>query len=851
MKTFLKIIGVLFLVIIALMIILPLFFKDDLVNLAKEKANEQLNAELQFEDFGVNLFSNFPDITLNAEKISIINKEPFAGDTLAWINDLEITVDLWSVITGDQIIIEGVTAHEPDIFVFVAQDGSANYEIFKETEETDTASNPMKFDLQGYEIIKADIAYIDNASGMSVFLKNMNHSGRGNFSAETFELTTETKVEELTYEMSGVKYLNKVTADLEMQLEADMPQQKFTLLDNKLLINNLPLEFEGYVRLLEEATEMDLKFSSPEAKLTEIISLIPAIYAENFEDLQSSGELKFNGFARGRMTEEEIPQFKIDLNVNNGSLKNLDMPSAIENININMTIENSGSTIETVVVNIEQFSFNMSGEPFVGNLLVRNFETGPNFKAKLRGKINLTELNNAMKMENVEQLSGIINADFSASGNLANMEANRASEKINADGSLSFSNIVYKTDETPELKVSSGNLTFTPRQINLNNFSSSFGESDLRASGELTNVFSYFLSDGILNGNLTLNSNYLNLNPFLSEDETAAATEERSNIQKVEIPSNINFTASAKFNTLVFDNLEMKNVTGKINVKNSRVNLENLRSELLDGVLTATGYYEVADNGNPRISFNLDVNNFKIKETYEKFVTVQKFAPMAKYIGGNFGAYLSLSTPLNEQMEPIWNEFNSSGTLKLNRAEIKDFKPFDVLGDRLKINELKNPVITNVNPSYKIQNGEFTLSPFSYEVGNYTATLSGSNRIDGTLNYKMGIDIPAANLKNNANQAISNLLNTDVDLVKENTVKVAALIGGTINDPNVSVKAGDIVSDTKEQITETIKSEAKEKIEETKAEVKDTVESVVEEKVDTVKKEVEKKVKDKLKDLFK
>ena len=508
MKTFLKIIGILFLVIIALMIILPLFFKDDLVNLVKEKANEQINAELQFEDFGMNLFSNFPDVTVSAEKIAIINKEPFAGDTLARVNDLEITVDLWSMISGDQITIEGISVHEPDIFVYVAEDSSANYEIFKEPETADTSSSQMKFDLQNYEIVNANIAYFDKTSDMNVFMKNMNHSGSGNFSADNFEFTTETKVEELTYEMSGVKYLNKVYADLEMKLEADMEEQKFTLLDNKLKINNLPLEFEGYVKLLEEGTEMDLKFSSPEAKLTEIISLVPAIYSENVEDLQSSGELKFSGFVRGTMTEEEIPKFKIDLNVNNGSLKNSDMPSAIENINVNMTVENSGTTVEAVVVNIEQFSFNMSGEPFVGNLLVRNFETGPNFKAKLRGKINLAELNNAMKMEDVKQLSGIINADFSASGNLANMEANRAAENINADGSLSFSNIVYEANEMPELKVSSGNLTFTPKQINLNNFSSSFGESDLRASGELTNVFSYFLSDGILNGNLALNSNY-------------------------------------------------------------------------------------------------------------------------------------------------------------------------------------------------------------------------------------------------------------------------------------------------------------------------------------------------------
>jgi hypothetical protein len=56
----LKITGIVILVIIILMIILPFLFKDQIVTLVKAKANENVNAVVNFEDAGLNLFSNFP-----------------------------------------------------------------------------------------------------------------------------------------------------------------------------------------------------------------------------------------------------------------------------------------------------------------------------------------------------------------------------------------------------------------------------------------------------------------------------------------------------------------------------------------------------------------------------------------------------------------------------------------------------------------------------------------------------------------------------------------------------------------------------------------------------------------------
>jgi hypothetical protein len=129
----------------------------------------------------------------------------------------------------------------------------------------------------------------------------------------------------------------------------------------------------------------------------------------------------------------------------------------------------------------------------------------------------------------------------------------------------------------------------------------------------------------------------------------------------------------------------------------------------------------------------------------------------------------------------------------------------------------------------------------------YDVVASGSNGIDQTIDYSLGVKIPASNLKEKGNKAISSILKKDVQLITANTVEVKANIKGTINDPSVSTSAGDIVEDTKKQVTEQVKEEVSKQIEEKKQEVQQQVEK----KVDTVKTKLQKEATKKLKDLFK
>ena len=108
MKKILLIVGGLFVVLIAAAIIIPIVFKDDIKAEIDKVIAQQVNADVNFsaDDFGLSLFSDFPNVSAELNNFSIVGKEPFKGDTLTSIKSFQVSIDLMSVLFGDEMKID-------------------------------------------------------------------------------------------------------------------------------------------------------------------------------------------------------------------------------------------------------------------------------------------------------------------------------------------------------------------------------------------------------------------------------------------------------------------------------------------------------------------------------------------------------------------------------------------------------------------------------------------------------------------------------------------------------------------------------------------------------------------------
>lgn len=840
-----------------------MFFKSEVEELVKQEANKRINATLNFKDVGLNLFSSFPNIALSINELTIVNIKPFEGDTLLSASSIEITIDLISIILGDKINVKTFSINDPHILLFVLEDGTANYNIMKEStvasldaieEIKDTTQGSFRIGLEGYSINNGVFAFVDQKKGLVIAMKNLTHSGSGEFSQDDFILDTKSNIDEFTYEYGGVGYLKKVNTEMDMQLHVDLPNFKFTIQDNRLRLNNLLLNFKGSIAMPEDDPILDLSFTATRTEFKDIISLIPAIYMQGFEDIESSGKMDLTGSVKGISTDMSLPSFNLNVGVVDGKFKYPDLPMPVSNVNLKLSINNPGGKADNTIVDLHNAQFELGKDSFNIKMLIKKPISGPYVEAKMKGAIDLGNIKNTLQLENITNLSGKITADMEMKGIIPTEETTNY-EEIDASGEVIFNNIVYQSTELPDaVKISSASLTLTPKFFRLKNLAMKIGESDVQASGSLKNFIPYTIGNGTLIGDLNVSSNYLNVNPFLTE----SADTQRNNNKKskeelnaIEIPRNLNLTINGNFNRLLYDNLDMKNVKGKIIVKDKVLTLSNLNMSILGGSMIASGKYKKNDvESNPDISFDLTVDNFNVKETYNSFLSVSTLAPIVKYINGKLGAKIKLNSTLDNNLMPIWNTFNSTGSLDLKVAEIKDFKPFTTLGNMLSINELSNPKLQNVKTNYRIANGRFYISPVSYKIKDYDVQLVGSGGMDKSIDYVMELDIPAEKLKNQANSAVSSLLGKDIKLVSAEKITVNANLKGTIDNPKITTSAEDVATDIASNAIKQAEEEAKRQAEAYADSLKNEAERKLKEEAEKQQKELEKKLEEETKNLL-
>jgi len=846
MKKFFKISGIVLLVIIAAMIILPFAFKGKIISTVKEEINKSLNAKVDFTDFGLSLFRNFPNFSLRLDGLSVVGVEDFEGDTLTKISSLRVSLDLMSVIRGSAYEIKSISIIDPMINLKVLENGKANWDITKpsevvEEEVSDTTSGgEFQLKLKRFEIKGADFVYDDATMPMIIKMANLNSVITGDLTADVTTIKTRnTTIDEFTVGMDGINYLYKTKIQISSEIEADLKAFKFTFKDNEFGFNDLFLVFEGFVAMPESDIDMDIRFGTKKTEFKSILSLVPAIFMKDFEGLKAEGSLKLDGFAKGVYNDKSVPAFGLDLLVQNGMFQYPDLPAAVKNVGINTKITNPGGDLDKTVVDVSKFHVEMGGNPFDINLLLKTPMSDPDVKAGVKGIIDLANVKDFYPLEEGQNLNGVFEASLDIAGKMSSLENERYNE-FKADGSLLISNLLYKDKSFPggvELKTM--DLKFSPQYASLSALEAKMGKSDFKANGRIDNIIEFVFNDKVLKGNLNLNSSLIDLNEFMGEStETAQAGETSTEAQAdttssmsvIEIPKNIDFVLQSNIGKVLYDKMEISNMVGVLKVKDGKVDMENLSMNMLDGQLNMSGYYSSKDIKKPEVDFNLNINQFDIQKTVKTFNTVKALAPVAERAFGKVSARLTFKGLLDGSMSPVLNSLSGAGALNTANISVEGSPSMVKMAEALKMDKYKKMSLKDVNVKFKIQDGKVEFEPFDVKIDNTTARFSGTTYLDQTIDYVVTLGIPRGDFGGNASGVLNNMVSQatskSFDVKLSDVVNVDVLIKGTVTDPKISLGLKGTMNDLKEDLKEMAKEEVGKVVEEVKEEVKEQIENV-------------------------
>lgn len=852
MKKALKIVGVLILLFIAALVILPFALKGKIIEVVKKEANKNLNAVVDFEDVSISLIRNFPNLSVKIDALSIIGIAPFEGDTLAYMDDLALTVDVMSAVRGDQIEILTIDLHRPVINVKVRQDGSANYDIAKastEEEEPEAeASEGEGFSLQitGYSVTDARVVYDDVPLGFYILLDGFNHRGSGNFAEDIFTLRTESTIDRADVVYDGIAYLRRADADLKADIAMDLEQFKFTFMENELDVNSLALGFDGWLAMPGDDIDMDITFKSLKSDLVTILSLVPADFAEDLEGVEAAGTVSLTGFVKGVYNDNSMPGYGIDLLAENGRVQYPDLPRSIENINIAASVKSpEGDDLDLLTVDVPKFYMEIGKTAQHNNtvdaeLYLRNPMSDPKIKTRVDADLDLGSFSDVIPLDKGMRLSGLFSAHFALDGALSDIE-NQRFNRFSAKGKVEVSEISY-SDSEMTVKIPEALAEFTPQRLNLEKLTINYDEINMALDGFADNYVAYALTDTTLHGNFNFTADRIDANKYMtdteSEAEEEADGEEEYELTAFEVPTNLDVTLNATVGEILYEDIVLKNITGEVGIREQTASLRNLDFQTLGGRIVMNGYYRTINPEQPEVSFTYDMQSIDLKAAAEAFSSVEKMAPIAKQASGNVSSRLEIKTILDSKLDPVYETMQGNGNLRSANLVLEGGDFLQKLATTLKSPKLKRQEIRDLNVSFVIADGRVTTSPFDVRINNMRANISGYSTFDQKIEYMMKMKVPRSELGGDFNKMAENLLG-----------RANALFGGSMSlgeTINVDVKiSGDLMSPTvspnfagmeggAEAAKEKVKEAAKEKVEEVIEDTREKARAEARERADKV-----------------
>ena len=910
MKKVLRILLIALGVLLLLLITVPLLFRSRIESFVKEQINKQVHATVDWSGIGISLFRGFPDLSVNLRAFSVVGLEPFEGDTLAGMDRFEVRVDLFSAIRKD-VEVKAVILDRPVINAVVLEDGSASWDIARkpeggakekgesqeeakksmisaaETQEKSTEDKaektdvtteskpataaekeeiPVKIQLNRLAIMDGRIRYEDAESEMEAMLQDLDLELSGDFSMDQTDLVLELAAEGVQAKVGGIRYLKDAVFGLDLTAAADLVNNVYTLKENEIRLNELVLGTEGVVSLLEDgAMEMDLHFFSRETSFGSLLSMVPAIYLNEFGSLKTSGSLQLEGDVKGTMKDTILPAATLALVVHDGYFSYPDLPKDVSDVQIELQADYRGTDMDLSTLDLKKFHFLMGGNPFDIVLHVAHPVSDMQVDGTAMGIIDFSTLREVVPLEELE-LGGRLETDLRWNTRLSFIE-NEQYEKVDLEGKLVMQDVLLSTPEIPvPVHMDRMEMEFTPRVVNLLEMDLTAGASDLQMEGTLSNFIPYLFTGQTISGSLNVRSGLLDVNELLpetavdtsriqpaeqqaakgaSETETSAdqdtqpekappaepdtaatgvPAEPEAEPSAFRIPENIDFHMNLDLKKVIYQDIEVENIHGAMRVMEGTARLDGLDLDVLEGNVRTSGTVdtrgEYAD-----ADLVLDIKGVDIPSAYETFVTVERLAPMAGYCRGTANVEMNYRSLLDATFTPLFSTINAKGKLFTKGLQVYNLKSFVRLSEILKNEKFRNMAPDEVDLRFTVLNGRVMVDPFDIDFDNSRITASGSHGIDRTMDYQLDMSIAKSDLGEGAAQMMQGLsalaAGAGLQIPQSDVIKVKAWIRGTFGDPEITTDLRDNFRSGGETVKKDVEEQVREKLDQVEADVRE------------------------------
>ncbi|MFT3933183.1 MAG: AsmA family protein [Chitinophagaceae bacterium] len=673
-----------------LLFLIPILFPGTVSEKIKSWTNNSLDGELNFSKVRLSFFKHFPSLTVTLHDFTLKGSAPFKKDTLVAADEISLGINIKSLIFDSHINIDKIFISDALMNVEVNEKGEANYNVYvdnkkKAANNADTSSTALR--LEKIIVENSHLIYNDKSIDILINAKGFNYSGNGDLSKAIFDLYSHAKIDSLDFSFGKEAYLlnKQVNADLITKINTN--SLAFFFQKNSLVINRLPVEFNGKLDFLKNGYDIDFTVTSEKSKLDDFITALPPQYItwEKQTDIKGVADILLTLKGQYIASTGAMPDLAFNMKIRDGYIKYKNSPLPASNIFLNLDTKMPAINQDSLLVKVDSIFFNLDKEYFSAIITTKGVER-PFVNAKINAQLDLQKLDQALGLPNVS-LRGKTDIHFTANGLYAsgpNPNSLRHETVLRSIPSYNLQATVkdgyFKYDSLPQ-EVNNINFVLNSACPDSNYQHIGFSIKDLSATA-LNNFIKGYASVGSLqnkdvDANLQANINLSEVKKIYPIDST-----DISGLLKIAINAKGKYDDKKK---------TFPATTADINLKNGLLKTKHYPNAINDIQITAKA---TDDNGSLKnlavviepASFNFEGKPFHVKASLQNFediayaITANGELDIAKIykvfsrkgidVSGYIKADLSLQGRQSDATHGRYSQLRNQGTLEAKDLQI-------------------------------------------------------------------------------------------------------------------------------------------------------------------------------------
>ncbi len=719
--------------------IIGLAYEGEVKKYVINELNKQLNTQviIDTKDIDFSIIKNFPYASIDFKNLKALDAtNSKLKDTLFKAGKISLQFNLPDIFKKNyhikKIEIEDVT-----LDIHIDETGKDNYHFWKTS--TDTASSNFAFALEKIRMSRVQVFYRNRKTVQDIDVLINKSDLSGEFSAKNYTLKTTGELFVNIIRSDSIEYVSKKNVYVDLALEVDNTTSSYKIGASKIKIEDLLFELGGEVVHASTQPVLNIQIRGKDMNIKSILSLIPKQYKRKIEEYKSTGDFYFNSTIQGPYYDGQVPQIIADFGMRNATIQQVKENIVLNDVNLKGHYTNGAvDKHQPSELSLLPFSARINKEQIQGELAVVNLDN-PSVKGKVKAGFNLTELQQFVKIDTIDQISGqvLIDAVFKADNR---NPLTGLYKEVTTAGDLKISGMdVHIKNNTLRFSNINGDFKFNNNDLIVNHFSGSISNSDFELKGFFRNIVGYILKDKQdIDVEATLISKKINLDELLANKQEDHSQKSK---YKLKFSEHINVNLNSEIEQLKFRNFEATAIKGIIKLKDKKLVADPITLSTMNGSITTSGVVDGSDTSRLMVTCFSDVNKINISQMFQEFENFGQSTITNKNIKGTATFKIQFSSILSPELDMDMNKLYAGIDLNVENGELNNVESMKSLSRFIDLKELENIRFATLKNQIEIKNQIINIPKMEVKSSAINLIASGTHTFDNKINYRIKLSL--------------------------------------------------------------------------------------------------------------